>query len=86
MSLSTQPKNSNAELTPEPVPIKRWSGRSGKLRNAKKRYARELPTLAPEYRELGRDADRATDKTMTQKRRADRKNKKLAESLSDLSM
>ncbi|TGO30708.1 hypothetical protein BPAE_0004g01700 [Botrytis paeoniae] len=85
MSPSTQPKSSRPELTPEPT-IKHRNERSRKLHNAKKRYAKELPTLAQEYMELGRDAGRANDKTMTQERRANRKDNVPAETLSDLSM
>ncbi|TGO65494.1 hypothetical protein BCON_0002g00780 [Botryotinia convoluta] len=73
MSPTTQPKNSRPELTPEPVPIKRMQHEASQREE-------------DEYMEMGRDADGANDKTMTQERRANRKDKKLAESLSDLGM
>ncbi|KAF7902798.1 hypothetical protein EAF00_002701 [Botryotinia globosa] len=85
MSPTTQPKSSKPELTAEPT-IKHRSERSRKLRNAKKRYAKQLPSLAQEYIERGRDAGRADDRAKTQQRRAERKDNVPAETLSDLSM
>ncbi|TGO67494.1 hypothetical protein BOTNAR_0041g00320 [Botryotinia narcissicola] len=81
MSPTTQPKSSKPELTAEPT-IKHRSERSKKLHNAKKRYAKQHPSLAQEYIERGR----ANDRAKTQQRRAEREDNVPAETLSDLSM
>ncbi|KAF7888184.1 uncharacterized protein EAF02_002725 [Botrytis sinoallii] len=81
MSPTNQPKNSRPELTPEPT-IKHRSERSRKLHNAKKRYAKQIPSMALEYIELGR----ANDRAKTQERRAEKKDNMPAERLSDLAM
>ncbi|KAF7942235.1 hypothetical protein EAE99_000285 [Botrytis elliptica] len=85
MSPTNQPKKSRPELTPEPT-IKHRSERGRKLHNAKKRYAKQIPSMAQEYIELGRDAGRANDRAKTQERRAERKDNVPAERLSDLAM